>query len=137
MTDKLRISRSSAQGQKPEASRVHPVISQGLPPLDGRHIKVTLVEVSYAPGGASPPHTHPCAVVGYVVEGAIRSQIKGQPEATYQAGESFYEPSNGVHQVSRNASETEPAKLLAYFVCDHEAPLTRPVSDDQPGTKWK
>lgn len=133
----IAITRSSAQDHNPKASRVHPVISQALPPLDGSRVKVTLVEVSYAPGEASASHTHPCAVVGYVVEGAIRSQVKGQPEATYKAGESFYEPPNGVHQVSRNASETEPARLLAYFVCDREAPLTRSVSRDQPGAKGK
>ena len=103
------------------------VISQPLARLDGEHLKVTLVEVDYGPGGASMPHSHPCPVTGYVVSGAIRSQVKGAPEKTYRAGESFYEPANGVHQVSANASATEPAKLLAYFVCDRDVPLSTDV----------
>ena len=47
------------------------------------HVKTTLVEVNYGPGEASPPHSHPCAVIGYVVEGAIRTQVEGEPEHTY------------------------------------------------------
>jgi quercetin dioxygenase-like cupin family protein len=101
---------------------------QVLPQLEGGKLKATLVEVTYAPGAGSKPHSHPCPVVGYVVSGELRTQVKGGAEATYKAGESFYEPPNGVHLVSANASKTEPAKLLAIFVCDHEAELSTPVN---------
>ena len=40
------------------------------------------------------------------------------PERTYQAGESWTEKPGDHHQVSKNASTTEPAKLLAIFVVD-------------------
>jgi quercetin dioxygenase-like cupin family protein len=109
--------------------RARIVFSQPLPKLDGDHLKVSLVEVRYGPGEASLPHSHPCAVIGYVVEGAIRTQVKGEPEMTYKAGESFYEAPNGVHLVSANASATEPAKLAAYLVCDHDTPLSVDVSE--------
>jgi quercetin dioxygenase-like cupin family protein len=65
-------------------------------------------------------------VIGYVAQGAIRFQVKGGPESVFKTGESFYEPPNGVHQVSANASDKEPAKLIAFFVCDHETSLTVP-----------
>jgi quercetin dioxygenase-like cupin family protein len=104
--------------------------SHELPPLDGSHLKATVVEVNYAPGEADKPHSHPCTVIGYVAQGAIRFQVKGgAPEAVYKAGESFYEPPNGVHQVSANASDKEPARLIAFFVCDHETKLTVPPMD--------
>jgi len=109
--------------------RARIVFSQTLSKLDGDHLKVTLVEVRYGPGEASLPHSHPCAVIGHVVEGAIRTQVKGEPEMTYKAGESFYEAPDGVHLVSANASSTEPAKLVAYLICDHDAPLSIDVSD--------
>jgi quercetin dioxygenase-like cupin family protein len=117
-----------------EQSRI--VISQALGKLDGDHLKVTLVEVNYGPGEGSMPHSHPCPVIAYVAEGAIRSQVKGGPEKIYKAGESFYEPANGVHQVSANASKTEPAKLLAYFVCDRDVPLSMdvPQAEKQGGS---
>jgi len=100
------------------------VLSKPLSKLDGKHLKVVLVEVNYGPGEASSPHSHPCAVVGYVVEGTLRTQVKGEPEMTYKAGESFYESPNGVHLISANASSTEPAKLIAYLICDHDTPLS-------------
>ena len=78
------------------------------PALDGAHLKVQLVEVTYAPGGSSPTHSHPCPVIGYVVQGALRTQVKGEAETVDRAGESFYEAPNGVHQISANASDKEP-----------------------------
>ena len=112
--------------------RARIVFSQPLSKLDGDHLKVTLVEVRYGPGEASLPHSHPCAVIGYVAEGAIRTQVKGEPEMIYKAGESFYEAPGGVHLASANASSTEPAKLIAYLICDHDAPLSVDVSDSIP-----
>jgi quercetin dioxygenase-like cupin family protein len=100
--------------------------SSSLPPMDRKHLKTIVVEVNYAPGEADKPHSHPCAVIGYVARGSIRFQVKGGTEAVYKTGESFYEPPNGVHQVSANASDKEPARLIAFFVCDHETKLTVP-----------
>ena len=112
----------------PERAQV--VLSRSLPELNGRALKATLVRVNYGPGEASAPHRHPCAVIGYVVRGAIRTRVEGEPESIYQTGESFYEAPNSVHQISANASEKEPVRFLAYFICDHELPLsTAPASD--------
>jgi quercetin dioxygenase-like cupin family protein len=102
------------------------VISHPLPTMDGSHLKATVVEVTYGPGEFSAPHSHPCPVIGYVIEGAVRTKTKGEAEAVYKAGESFYEAPNGTHEVSANASSTEPAKFLAYFVCDRDTPLSVP-----------
>jgi quercetin dioxygenase-like cupin family protein len=123
---------SSAQsGAQPGAGASHPAaFSHTLPQLDGNHLRATVVEVNYAPGEADKPHSHPCTVIGYVAQGAIRFRVKGgEPEAVYTAGQSFYEPPNGVHEVSANASNKEPAKLIAFFVCDHETVLTMPPMD--------
>ena len=63
-------------------------------------------------------------MLGYVAQGTLRTRVKGEPERVYKAGEMFYEPPHGVHLVSANASTTEPAKLLAYFICDRDAALS-------------
>jgi quercetin dioxygenase-like cupin family protein len=118
--------------QSSSAAQSRLAFAHSLPQLDGSQLKATVVEVAYAPGGSSTPHSHPCPVIVYVLEGALRAQIKGEPESTYHTGESFYEPPNGVHQVSANASQTEPVKFLAYFVCDHETPLSVPPPDSKP-----
>jgi quercetin dioxygenase-like cupin family protein len=98
--------------------------SHALPRLDGGHLNITVLEVTYGPGESSPPHSHPCVVVGYVIKGALRTRIKGEAEVIYKAGESFYEAPNRVHLIAANASAKTPVEFLAYFVCDHDTPLS-------------
>ena len=119
------------QGQTAQDARTRIVFSQALPQMDAAHLKVTTVEVTYPPGGLSAPHSHPCPVIGYVLRGAVRMQVKGGPVSIYRPGDSFYEAPNGVHQVSANASTKEPAVFLAYFICDHEGPLSVKVPQEQ------
>ncbi len=107
------------------ASKV--VFNGPLSPKDGAHLTVQVVEVVYPPGAASKPHQHPCGVIGYIVSGQLRMQLKGGPEHIYKAGDTFYESPTDVHMVSTNDSKTESAKLIAYFTCDHEMPLTIPA----------
>jgi quercetin dioxygenase-like cupin family protein len=106
------------------------VYQHELPNVPGKSIKGVLVE--YGPGGYSPGHTHPQSAFIYatVLEGAIRSQVNDGPETVYKAGESFSEMPGDRHGVSANASETEPAKLLAVFVVDtNETELTIPFGN--------
>lgn len=105
------------------------VISQTLPRLNGEHVQVKVVEVTYAPGESSPAHSHPCAVIGYVIEGSVRTQVKGDAELVVKAGQSFYEPPNGVHQVSANASKDKPARFTATFVCEGDIPISGPPKE--------
>lgn len=101
--------------------------SHALPKLDGGHLVASLVEVTYGPGEGSPVHSHPCPVVGYVLEGDLRVQVQGEAERVYHVGETFYEPPNGVHMVSANANPDRPARLLASFTCDADTPLSVPA----------
>lgn len=113
------------QDRKPSRSRV--AIAQALPALDGARLEATLVEVTYEPGGANTAHQHPCPVIGYVLEGSLRMQVKGQAERVYGVGDTFFESPTDVHLVSANASQDKPARFLAYFVCDRKTPLSVPV----------
>lgn len=120
---------ASAQENRQRSSKT--AFSHALPKLDGDKLEASVVEVIYGPGAASPVHSHPCPVVGYVLQGSVRMQVKGSGEAIYKAGESFYEEPNGVHLVSANASVTEPAKFLAFFVCDQKVRLSTPVKEER------
>ena len=85
------------------------------------------MEVNYAPGQASAPHTHAKSafIMAYVISGAIRSQVEGEPERVYHAGETGSEAPGAHHTISENASATEPAQLLAVFLVDTgDGPLT-------------
>jgi len=109
-------------------ARVTLVYEHALPDVPGKSLKGVLVE--YGPGGYSPAHTHPRSALIYatVLEGAVRMQINEEPVRTYKAGENFTEMPGDHHGVSANASETEPAKLLAVFVVN--ADETELVSPD-------
>ena len=88
------------------------------------------VEVEYPPGGASVPHIHAKSafIYAYVVSGVIESKVNDGEVRIYRAGESWSEPPGASHPVSRNASKTQPAKLLAIFVVDtNDKELTTPV----------
>ena len=84
------------------------------------------VEVSYGPGQSSPPHRHPGITIAYVLEGEIVSKVGDGPERTYKVGEMFIETPNQLHAVSRNASKTNPAKLLAVMLSEKGTPRTTP-----------
>ena len=107
---------------------VTPQFEQAITSIPDKSL-VALV-VDYAPGGASPPHTHAKSafIFAYVLSGEIESQVNDGPKRIYRAGESFYETPGSRHPVSRNASKTEPAKLLAVFVVNtDDKALTTPV----------
>src|SRR5687768_15810268 len=99
-------------------AKVTVVFDQELPNVPGKSMRTVLVE--YEPGAGSPSHRHPDSAFIYarVLEGAIRSKVNDEPERAYQAGESWTEKPGDHHQVSHNASNKEPAKLLAIFVVD-------------------
>lgn len=86
------------------------------------------LEVAYAPGGKSPSHYHPNSafIYAHVISGAIRSQVGEEAAKVYRAGEGWYENPGSHHRVSENASDSEPAKLLAVFVVDPRDPLVVP-----------
>jgi quercetin dioxygenase-like cupin family protein len=116
----IALAAASADGSAGEKAKITVVFDRALPNVPGKSMKGVLVE--YQPGGSSPAHTHPDSAFIYatVLEGAIRSAVNGAPEKTYHAGENFYEEPGAHHDVSANASDTEPARLLAVFVVNSD-----------------
>jgi quercetin dioxygenase-like cupin family protein len=98
------------------------VIKQALPGEPLRDL--VLVEVTYPAGTGSPAHLHALGVAAFVVSGSIASQVGDGPERIYRAGEAWWEPPGAVHRVSRNASTSEPATLLAIYIVPKDASPT-------------
>ena len=99
-----------------------------IPNIPGKSL--IAVEVNYAPGAASPSHTHARSafIYAYVISGAIESKVNDGETRIYRAGESWSEQPGAIHSISRNPSKTAPAKLLAVFVLDtNDKALTTPV----------
>ena len=103
------------------------VFDHVIPNIDGK--RMVAVVVTYPPGGKSTPHHHAGSafIYAHVLSGAIRSQVDDESAQVYRAGEGFYEVPGSHHRISENASDKEPASLLAIFVVDStDTPLTRP-----------
>jgi len=108
--------------------KVTPNFEQVIPNIPGKSL--IAVEVDYPPGGASVPHVHAKSgfIYAYVVSGSIESKVNNAEPRVYKAGQSWSEPPGARHAISRNASKTEPAKLLAVFVVDtSDKALTTPI----------
>ncbi|WP_065261285.1 cupin domain-containing protein [Pseudomonas bananamidigenes] len=114
------LSISTASAAEPPAGKVSVVFDRPIPNIPGKSMRGVVVE--YGPGAASPSHTHPKTAFIYatVLEGSFRIKVKGKPEKIYHVGENFVEEPGSVHLVSANASDTEPARLLAVFVLDSD-----------------
>lgn len=117
-----------AQAQGSATPPRPPVFKHDLPnvSLDGWEVTVSVVD--YAPGRVGAAHKHAGFVLAYVLMGNVIAKISGQgEERVYKTGEMFYEQPGATHEVSKNASATEPAKLLAMIFAPKGATLTTPA----------
>jgi quercetin dioxygenase-like cupin family protein len=114
-------------GQAPvlAGDSVSVLMKQPLADMTGK--VATVLTVDYAPGAASDPHVHPGSVFAYVLEGMVVTQLEGEQPITYAKGQSWYESPKKPHVVSRNASVTEPAKLLVLLLSQEGEALKVPV----------
>jgi len=123
----LGISMLAAFAAAQDREEVNVVFQHAIPNVQGK--SMVAVVVSYPPGGKSLPHHHaPSAFIyAYVLSGSIRSKIGDEPAKVYKVGEGFYEVPGSHHTVSENASDKEPASILAIFVVDSQhSELTTP-----------
>ena len=113
--------------------RARLAFDKALPAMDGAHLVMKVADVRYGPGESSTPHRHNCAVVVFVIGGAVRMQVRGGPDSVYHRGETFHETPTDIHQVSANASNADSAHFTATFVCDHAGPMSVAVPDAHGG----
>ena len=121
------IALGTAAAHAHELEQVKPVFEHAIPNIAGKSLRALVV--TYPPSGKSLPHRHAGSafIYAHVLSGAIRSQVDDEPVKVYQVGEGFYEMPGSHHRVSENASDREPASLLAVFVVDsQDNPVTIP-----------
>jgi quercetin dioxygenase-like cupin family protein len=134
----IAVATMTAAGAHGTGETVRPHFQQMISNIPGKSVVALIVD--YAPGGASLPHVHANSafIFGYVLSGEIESQVNDGPKRVYRAGESFYEPPGSSHPVSRNASKSKPARLLAVFVIDSdEQTLTTTLEQESSSRSTK
>ena len=117
------IALRASPGLAQSSEEVKVVFEHAIPNIKGKRLVAQIV--SYPPGAKSLPHHHAPSAFIYarVLSGAIRSQVGDEPVKVYQVGESWHELPGSHHKISENASDRDPASLLAVIVAD---------SDDDP-----
>jgi len=115
----------TAATQGASDTRVVPLIAQPFPEMPGK--EGAMLTVEFAPGATSQPHRHRAHTFVYVLEGSIVMQVEGGQAVTLAAGQTFYESPSDIHAVANNASATERAKFVVFFVKDAAAPFVFPV----------
>ena len=108
-----------------EEAKVTPLLSKELKESSGEEGLMMIVE--YPPGNADPIHRHNAHGFIYVLEGSVVMQVQGGKQVTLTSGQTFYESPEDVHVVGRNASNTQPARLLVFLVKDKGAPVLVPL----------
>lgn len=81
--------------------------------------------VDIPPGSGNPYHTHFGTEIGYVVQGHIRVEKKGEPPQDLGPGQSFLIPRGVVHHSIPLGNE--PVKLVNNWVVDKGKPLLTPA----------
>ena len=112
---------AAAESQEADTASAHPsetlspLFQQVLPNVAGKTF--TSAIVTFPPAARAVPHRHGDAFVyAYVLEGAVSSQLEGEPAHVYHQGENWSEPPGAHHLATENTSATEPAKLLVVFI---------------------
>jgi quercetin dioxygenase-like cupin family protein len=108
-----------------EEAKVTPLMGRDLAGFTGK--EGVMLTVEYAPGASSSKHRHNAHTFVYVLEGSVVMQVEGGEAVTLGPGQTFYESPDDIHSVSKNASDSHPAKFLVFFVKDKGAPPVVPV----------
>lgn len=93
-------------------------------PLQG--FDAVLVELNFRPGVSVPEHRHPGPIVGYVMDGQVRSAINRESDEIVPSGGTFFEPSGALHSAFGSASQDAPARAVAFMVIPTGSPVTVP-----------
>lgn len=109
----------------PGTISVQPVASHPIADAPGKTLTSILLTVP--PGAKANAHRHAGVVFGYVMEGAVCSQITGDAGLKlYKAGDSFFEPP-GSHHLGFTNPGIVTAKVLVTQVADTGAQLNMPL----------
>ena len=108
-----------------QAADVHVLMTKDLAGAAGK--EALMLTVEYPPGSSEPVHRHNAQALVYVLEGSIVMQVKGGPAVTLKPGDTFYEGTDDIHLMGRNASQTQRARFVVFLVKAKGAPVVVPV----------
>jgi quercetin dioxygenase-like cupin family protein len=111
------ISAAAIAGEFPPLQRV-PVLEEAIPSTNPPVKLVRGARIRFAPSQPTGLHRHPISVAGVVTAGSFIFKREGEPEKVIKTGEPFFEAAGVITERFDNASDTEPAELVAFFLAD-------------------
>ena len=95
---------------------------------------VDVREVVLQPKQMTGLHRHPCPVISYVVEGTIKFQIRGEKMQIIHTGQVGYEPTGAIIERFDNASDSDAAKVILYYLLNGQKELIEmlPTTQTKP-----
>ena len=111
------ISAAAIAGDFPPLQRV-PVLEEAIPSTNPPVKLVRAMRIRFAPRQPTGLHRHPISVAGVVTAGSFVFKREGEPEQVIKTGEPFFEPAGVTTERFDNASDTEPAEIVAFFLTD-------------------
>jgi quercetin dioxygenase-like cupin family protein len=89
--------------------------------------------VEWEPGDpGSPPHRHSGPAFGYVLEGAVRFEMEGEPERVVEAGGTFWEPGGDpIHYQDGNALSDARTRFVVTMLCAPGKPMLELVEKEE------
>ncbi|MFD6291605.1 cupin domain-containing protein [Streptomyces sp. NPDC060205] len=91
------------------------------------------IHVEWEPGDpGTPPHRHSGPAFGYVIEGAVRFELEGEPERVVEAGGTFWEPGGDViHYQDGNALADARTRFVVTMLCAPGKPMLELVDEEE------
>ena len=111
------VSAAAVAEEFPPLQRV-PVLEEAIPSINPPLKLVRGARIRFAPRQTTGLHRHPISVAGVVTAGSFIIKREGEPEKVVKTGEPFFEPAGVATERFDNASATEPAELVAFFLTD-------------------
>lgn len=107
------------QSRYPKLHR-EPVLEKTLPEANPSVRLVKGARIAFVPGQPSGLHRHPISTCGVVTKGSFVFQIEGEEEQHLQTGDGFFEPACATILRFDNASKTESAEIVCFYLADKQ-----------------
>jgi quercetin dioxygenase-like cupin family protein len=101
----------------PPLQRV-PVLEEAIPSANPAVKMVRGARIRFAPRQPTGLHRHPISVAGVVTAGSFVFKREGEPEKVIKTGDAFFEPAGVITERFDNASSSEPAEIIAFYLTD-------------------
>jgi quercetin dioxygenase-like cupin family protein len=106
------------------------LLEEDLPPANPPVRLIKGARIKFAPGQPTGLHRHPVSTVGVVTAGSFSFQPEGEQVRVLQTGDSFFEPAGRTILRFDNASASEPAEIVCFYLADSRE---RPAIEMLPG----